>query len=311
MKKLLLLLFYVGFITCLNAQENVIINNPATPVSYNVVYSGYYTGTDDPIMDSRDIGMTGGLTYHYSNASWPHSELYWGMDIADGAKISTEGPTGSEYTHTGTVLSLNGGSSNFSGGIAIFEGYTIFKCLNSDGTSFYSSTCFTRFTLTITQVTGVPISISSDGSSLYILADTYSAFNVNVFMEMLAPSGTNFGGITAGVYYPVIYLFDQMHTDPSDPSYSLVYTSFDHNFYSPSNVWFGYNTDWSDSSNWTDINRLPKSTDYVKLPTSPLGTNMPVIDDGLAHSIYSLSINPTAILTINSSMLTIESTGAK
>ncbi len=38
---------------------------------------------------------------------------------------------------------------------------------------------------------------------------------------------------------------------------------------------------------------------------------MPIIDDSMVHSIFSLALNSSTNLMINSSMLTAKSTGAK
>lgn len=279
--------------------ENVKITNSLQAVSYGVNYSGYYSGSGSSTVDARDVGMPGGLTYHYTNVDWSVDTPLWGISLTDDVKISTQGPLENQYTHPGTSLVYQSGPSNPSGGVLVYTGYTNFMYLNFSG-SFVVSTQSTRCTVTVTDNLGSPLNLSSDGASFYFDASTFPDFDIHVLMEMVAPNGQNFGGITPGVYYPVIYLFDQMHTNPTNPDYNLVYTSYNDDFYSYYNIWYGTSNDWATMGNWSNDTRLPVSTDYVLIPSIPIGGSFyPVMDDGNNYTVDVLHVENSASIHIN------------
>ena len=69
------------------------------------------------------------------------------------------------------------------------------------------------------------------------------------------------------------------------------------------NAWLGNTTDWHTASNWLR-DSLPQSSDWVTIPTSPSGGNMPVLTGNAA--VRNLDIQPGASLDIAAYKLTVE-----
>ncbi len=64
------------------------------------------------------------------------------------------------------------------------------------------------------------------------------------------------------------------------------------------NVWEGNTTNWHLASNWCS-NVVPTINDRVRIPTSPIGGNMPIVLTGNTASVRSLNIETGASTTID------------
>ena len=71
------------------------------------------------------------------------------------------------------------------------------------------------------------------------------------------------------------------------------------------NSWLGYTTDWHTASNWSRSS-VPVDTDWVTIPTSPSGGNMPVLTADAA--VRNLEIESGASLDLATYQLTVEDT---
>ncbi|MCF8348450.1 MAG: PKD domain-containing protein [Bacteroidales bacterium] len=67
------------------------------------------------------------------------------------------------------------------------------------------------------------------------------------------------------------------------------------------NTWIGTGTDWNTASNWSD-NTVPTSSYNVTIPTSPSGSNYPVIQVGTTAKCNTLTIESGAIITVNGTL---------
>jgi hypothetical protein len=67
------------------------------------------------------------------------------------------------------------------------------------------------------------------------------------------------------------------------------------------NTWIGTGTDWNTASNWSD-NTVPTSSYNVTIPTSPSGSNYPVIQVGTTARCNTLTIESGAIITVNGTL---------
>lgn len=67
------------------------------------------------------------------------------------------------------------------------------------------------------------------------------------------------------------------------------------------NTWIGTSTNWNSASNWSD-NTVPTSSYDVVIPTTPSGTNYPVIQLGTTAKCNTLTVNPNATITVNGTL---------
>jgi len=71
------------------------------------------------------------------------------------------------------------------------------------------------------------------------------------------------------------------------------------------NTWLGNSADWQTGQNWSR-SASPVSTDWVVIPSSPSGGNIPVL--GSDAAVRNLEIQPGANMDIGTHTLTVEDT---
>jgi len=277
------------------------INNPISPFNDSIVYTGFYSGVNSNTIDARDLGMPNGLVYNFfPETSWPLYKLYWGFDINDGVKISAQGPNGSHYTHSGTELTMDATSSDLPNGTIIFTGYTTFGYYSSSN-AWVTSSCLTKFQLTVETPTGSPIPLLLLGNNVLVDITTYGNFVVSAMMTALSPTNALYisTAVVPGTYTPVIYLFDNLHNWQTNV-YDKIYTTFNHNYYTNEDIWIGNNIAWNDVGNWSFIDNLPKPPYNIRIPSSPAGGNLPSVDVHGTVIVNNVEVESGAILTVKS-----------
>jgi uncharacterized repeat protein (TIGR01451 family) len=82
---------------------------------------------------------------------------------------------------------------------------------------------------------------------------------------------------------------------------SSTYTAYDYTSIYNQNTWLGNTTAWASASNWSR-NAVPTSADWVIIPTSPSGGNMPLLSGNAA--VFNLVVQPGASLDLGTYQLT-------
>ncbi len=162
-------------------------------------------------------GLAGGKTFTFRDPNWSTSSpcIYWGMPYT--LTDAIDGSNGGACTGLDDLF-YNAAQSNLNSGILVFTGTTDFYYLNNFNV-WTTSTLNTRVTIRVQDTTGGAKSLLAYGGTFYVHKITEN-FRVNVLFETQAPANT---ALTAGTYYPSIYLFNTLNTS----AVQLICTSYD------------------------------------------------------------------------------------
>jgi len=157
-------------------------------------------------------------------------------------------------------------------------------------------------TITVSEVGGAGLPLVKVGD--YLLMDITSSgdFDVNVLMEAIAPVNAMYfpPGAPPGSFTAFNYLFNLLHTNPSDPVYGLTFSSYEHTYYTDEDIWIGNDSVWNNPSNWSYANHPPMLPYDIRIPDSPAGGNQPVIDTDTIIFINSIEVDSNSTLNVDS-----------
>jgi hypothetical protein len=184
MKKIVLLSIIL-FVWQINIFGQTVIADP----------SGTNLGTS-----GTNVAASGGITYSYTNSSWPSSCIAWGFDKSNSNLGCINGMDQPPWNCANWFTT----SSSISGNIAYLNTSTTVRYTTTGG-SYTNGTLSARLKITATTSGGTPINFAQNGNTYFI--PVTGNFNIKVEMELYGP-GSAFD------------IFNNLHTDPSYSIYS-------------------------------------------------------------------------------------------
>ncbi|MBU1717828.1 MAG: proprotein convertase P-domain-containing protein, partial [Bacteroidetes bacterium] len=192
-----------------------------------------YTGTysSGGTLNGRDIGISTGVTYNFTNASWP-AHSFWGVPVTCGAVDGNYAAAPNDAACSATYnLTFNAGASNLANGVAVFTGTTNYKYMDATWTYVTAPALDAKLTMTVTTTGGSPIrlfDVNNSGTEV-IACRANQNFKARMLIEVKAPASAAWINVhTGGTYTPALTLFDDLHTDPA----KCICTRFQESFYS-------------------------------------------------------------------------------
>ena len=155
-----------------------------------------------------------GITYTYTNSSWPSSCIGWGFTKNNSSLGCIYGavlgpPTGggcncSSYPFTS--------SQSISGNVAYLNRTATVRYYN--GSSYVNGSVSARLKFTVTTTGGTAINFNEDNSKYWV--PVTGDFKITVVMELQGPSGAVWNGTSqAGAWDGALDIYDNLGTDPS------------------------------------------------------------------------------------------------
>lgn len=284
------------------------------------------TATTSPSTPGAALGLSGGLTYTYTNSSWPTC-INWGLPTTVAAvNLDNSLPPNNSCVFNNLIFDAANGETNLTAGKACFTGTYNYYCANTSG-SYLSKACNIRMRVVVTKsdgVTALPFTLF--GSNLLLQAK--ENFIVKVYIEGYAYwvlydclwSVTDYySSYVNGGWPGVVDIFNSLHTDPThsictqfSPNWYTVNSSPTASSNSPvcttntltlsgsSLIGAGCFANWSGPNGFTST--LPNPT-ITGVTTAAAGTYNLVISDGKACygttstsvTINTQSSDPTSI----------------